>query len=146
MSARNYSFPPWVFRGISALLAALAPLLNSVAHARTSVFGFAFDETKGIAAYLTEFLNKVMPIVITAAIVMVVYSGIEYIFSSTNPENTKKAKQRIYGIIGGLIFFILIRYLASQFKNDMTLTDSASFRPTYEIRTAFRPTTITSPD
>lgn len=75
----------------------------------------------GFVAYANEVLAENSNYIYYAALVMVVFSGVQYMTSGFSPEASKQAKNRIVGIvISGLIFFILmeniLRLLSSSFK------------------------------
>lgn len=62
--------------------------------------------------YIDGFYAATMPIIITIAVLMIIYSGVQYIASGVNPESGKAAKERITSIILGLIFYALLHYIA----------------------------------
>jgi hypothetical protein len=78
----------------------------------TGVF-FDYDQCAGFGAYVSQLLEKLMPIVYTIVVAMIIWSGVEYITSGTNPEAAKRSKNRIIGVIIGLIFFVLMRGIVS---------------------------------
>jgi len=61
--------------------------------------------------YLELLLKQNIPYVLLAAVILVVVSGIQYMLAQGNSSEQAKAKQRIVGIIGGIIFYFLIQYL-----------------------------------
>jgi hypothetical protein len=74
----------------------------------------------GFISYANEVLAENGSYIYYAALVMVVFSGIQYMTSGFSPEASKQAKGRIIGIISGLIFFILLgnilRLISASFK------------------------------
>lgn len=68
-------------------------------------------KTGGFPCYVSELLKQNMPIVMIIAVVIIVASGIQYMAAMGNPSAQGAAKQRILGVLGGVIFYFLIRYL-----------------------------------
>ncbi len=75
----------------------------------------------GIACYLSTVLTDNMPYVIIIAIILVVWSGIEYMLAQGSLAAQTKAKQRIVGVLGGLMFYLLIRFLIPLIAGGITL-------------------------
>jgi hypothetical protein len=65
----------------------------------------------GFACYMSHLLTENMPYVILVAVVLVVVSGIQYMLSQGQPAAQGAAKTRIIGILTGVIFYFLLRYL-----------------------------------
>jgi hypothetical protein len=67
----------------------------------------------GLNCYIAAALSENMPYIILFAIILIVWSGIEYMLSGTGITQAAKAKERLIGIISGLIFYFLIWFLLS---------------------------------
>jgi len=63
--------------------------------------------------YIATLLKDNFPLLLFIAVVMIVASGIQYMLSGFTPDGAKQAKQRISGILIGIIFLLLIRLLAN---------------------------------
>lgn len=68
-------------------------------------------QTTTFPCYLELLLHDNIPYVLLAAIVLVIASGLQYMLAQGNPGEQGKAKQRIVGIIAGIVFYFLIQYL-----------------------------------
>lgn len=68
-------------------------------------------EGSGLGCYLTYLLTDNMPYVILLAVVLVVLSGVQYMLAMGSSAEQGKAKTRILGILAGVIFYFLLRYL-----------------------------------
>lgn len=77
---------------------------------------------QNLSDYLAAFFSDSLPYVLTICIVMVTASGVQYMLSGFSPDGNKKAKQRILGILGGLIFYFFITYLVSLIGNQIIVT------------------------
>ena len=75
--------------------------------------------------YLVAFLTAQMPLLLFIAVLMVVASGVQYMLSGFTPDGAKKAKERISGILLGVIFLLLIRLLINNISPSISL-DSAT--------------------
>lgn len=71
--------------------------------------------------YLNSILGDNMPYVILVAVVLVIASGIQYMIAQGVPGEQAKARTRILGILGGIVFYFLIRYLAPLITGGLTL-------------------------
>lgn len=76
--------------------------------------------------YITAFYAATMPIIITIAVLMIIYSGVQYIAGGVSPESGKAAKERITNIIIGLIFYTMLRYIAILVIGDPGATTGVS--------------------
>jgi len=76
----------------------------------------------GYRCYLYALLSQNMPLVILVAVVLVVYSGVEYMSAMGNATQQGKAKTRILAILGGVVFYFLIEYITRLLANNLTLT------------------------
>jgi hypothetical protein len=65
-----------------------------------------------LRSYLVHLLADNMGYVMVIAIVLVVFSGIHYMTAMGQPAEQTKAKQRILGILGGVIFYFMITYIS----------------------------------
>lgn len=72
--------------------------------------------------YLKELIDQVLPFVIFLAMVMVVFSGVQYMFGGLSAEQTKKAKARIWGVLGGVLFFLSIALILTLISSDLFLS------------------------
>ena len=63
--------------------------------------------------YLNEFINQLVPYVMIIALIMITYSGFQYMMGGAAGD-VASAKARITGILGGIIFFFLIRLILNQ--------------------------------
>ncbi|HSI20189.1 MAG TPA: hypothetical protein VLA04_00560 [Verrucomicrobiae bacterium] len=73
--------------------------------------GGKIDSNKPIACYISKILEENMPYVVLAAVILVVISGVQYMLAMGNSAGQGAAKTRIIGIISGIIFYFLIRYM-----------------------------------
>lgn len=64
--------------------------------------------------YINAVLEKYFPFILFIAMIMIVFSGVQYMLSGFDPNAQKLAKQRILGILGGLIFYLLIQLILNQ--------------------------------
>jgi len=71
--------------------------------------------------YLSAVLDSLVPWIFTLAIVMIVFSGVQYMASAVGGGDTKAAKQRIVGSIIGVAFFFLIRLVLNQITPNLSL-------------------------
>lgn len=58
--------------------------------------------------YASAFLDQYQTAIITAAAVLIVASGVQYMLAMGKSDQQAKAKQRIVGVLVGIIFFTLI--------------------------------------
>ena len=66
------------------------------------------------AHYLDAILHDDMKYIILAAVIMIVFSGLQYMLAGAgSPDMQKKAKQRILGILSGVAMLMLVNLLAS---------------------------------
>lgn len=76
----------------------------------------------GFTAYLSALWNQMVPYIMLIALVLIVFSGFQYMMSGVSGD-TKIAKTRIAGILGGIIFFFLIRLILNQIAPNLYLPD-----------------------
>jgi hypothetical protein len=74
---------------------------------------------EGFACYVSVLLKDNMPYVLVIAILIIVASGIQYMF--TGGAGAKQAKERIVGVLGGFIFYLLLRYILPLIATGLTL-------------------------
>ena len=72
--------------------------------------------------YLRKLLIQLIPLILFFAMIMIVYSGIQYMFSGFKPDQAGKAKQRIVGILIGVLFFLIISILIKQLSPELLIS------------------------
>ena len=72
--------------------------------------------------YLRIFLDENFPLVMFAAVAMVIVAGLQYMLSGFTPGEAAKAKLRIVGIITGIVFYLLIRLILNLLKPGIGLS------------------------
>jgi hypothetical protein len=87
----------------------------------------------GFIRYLTELLTQVMPLVFFIALIMIIWSGVQYMLSGFNPGQAGKAKERIVGILFGVAFFLVVGLLINQLAPDLQLQEGGT--PTTQTKT-----------
>lgn len=78
------------------------------------------DKHSPFGCYVEILFRENMKYVATVAIIYIIYSGIQYMLSGPDANNLAKAKQRILGVLGGLIFFYLIQYVPRLLANNLS--------------------------
>lgn len=63
--------------------------------------------------YLNLVMKNNTAILIAAAVILVVFSGVQYMLALGSTSGQTAAKQRIIGIVVGIIFFTLLRFTLS---------------------------------
>jgi len=71
--------------------------------------------------YFTALLDSFLPYVLLLSIVAIVYSGLQYMLASAGAGDTKAAKQRVLGILTGVVFYFLIRLILNQLAPGISL-------------------------
>lgn len=61
-----------------------------------------------IGEYVVAIVEKILPIIISGAILVLIYAGFKYITSQGNPDATNQAKSLIEGVILGLLVLFLV--------------------------------------
>jgi hypothetical protein len=61
--------------------------------------------------YVSIVLRDNTPYIVAAAVVIVVFSGVQYAAAMGTTGEQSKAKERIIGVVIGIIFFTLIRFI-----------------------------------
>ncbi|MCC2631746.1 MAG: hypothetical protein K0S20_445 [Patescibacteria group bacterium] len=91
----------------------------------------------GFIEYLTALLTQVMPLVFFIALIMIIWSGVQYMLSGFNPgqagKQAGKAKERIVGILFGVAFFLVVGLLINQLAPDLQLQEGGT--PTTQTKT-----------
>jgi hypothetical protein len=70
--------------------------------------------------YLDAIMNEVLPFILFIALIMIVASGVQYMTSGFSPEAQKLAKQRIVGVLSGVIFLFLLQFVLSQLSGSIS--------------------------
>ena len=73
------------------------------------------------SCYVSSLLSQNMPYVLLIAVVLVVVSGVQYMMAMGAAAEQTKAKQRIVGLLSGVIFYVLIRYLVPLLAGGFTI-------------------------
>lgn len=68
--------------------------------------------------YVKGIIEHFMPVVVFAAVILIIWSGVEYMISGDDAGRAKKAKERIVAVVGGLIFFVLMKYILWAMSSD----------------------------
>lgn len=71
--------------------------------------------------YLGVLLTTLVPYILFVALIMIVFSGVQYMGSALSGDATKAAKQRIGSVLIGVIFFFLIRLILNQISSGINL-------------------------
>lgn len=69
------------------------------------------NPVSNLPQYVGQILTWLVPVAIFIAVFGIVLSGFEYLRSGGNPEIIKAAKERIFGILGGVALLLLIGFL-----------------------------------
>ena len=71
--------------------------------------------------YIRAVLKDDMGYIITAALLMIIASGVQYMLSGIgSADGQKQARQRILGIISGVVLLILIDLILNQLATGLT--------------------------
>lgn len=70
-------------------------------------------------AYMATLLRDNTILILTVASLLIVVSGVQYILAMGNSGDQAKAKQRIVGIVVGIIFFTLIQFTLTLIAADL---------------------------
>ena len=68
-------------------------------------------ENGNIMAYLYQVLRQNSPYIIAFAVILVIWSGIEYMLANGNSSAQATARKRIVEIVIGIIFYTLIFFV-----------------------------------
>ena len=95
----------------------------ALAGSTTSVGVLTKDTYTRFDEYIQAVLKENFKYVLFIAFLMVVYSGVQYMLSGiANAEAQKLAKQRILGILAGLVFYILMQFLINLMVPNIGIT------------------------
>jgi hypothetical protein len=72
-------------------------------------------------SYINAIMAENFPIIMFIALAMIVFSGVQYMNSGFSPDGAKAAKQRIGGILAGVVFYILLQMILNQITPDLRL-------------------------
>jgi hypothetical protein len=98
-----------------------------IPHAITKVDSSIDTKATVFSCYIAMFLRNNMIYVIILAIILIVTSGIQYMLAggapgeAGKPSAAGKAKQRILGVLGGVVFYFLITYLLPLIMSGLSL-------------------------
>jgi len=68
--------------------------------------------------YLSAIIQQIIPYILVIAMISIVAAGIQYMTSSVGSD-TKKARERIIGIITGIIFLFIVGLILNQIAPDI---------------------------
>ena len=93
--------------------------LGQLAHASTNcsqpgVLVSCVSNDTTFSLYLSDFFSSNLDFIFILALVMIVFSGVQYMTSGFSTDASKQAKQRIIGIIGGVFFYFLTTLILKQ--------------------------------
>jgi len=69
------------------------------------------DPVSNLPQYVGQILTWLVPVAIFIAVYGIIISGFDYMRSGGNPEIVKAAKERIFGILGGVALLLLIGFI-----------------------------------
>jgi hypothetical protein len=69
------------------------------------------NPVSNLPQYVGQILTWLVPVAIFIAVYGILISGFDYMRSGGNPEIVKAAKERIFGILGGVALLILIGFI-----------------------------------
>jgi len=78
--------------------------------------------TDNFFQYIAKVLNENNGYIIAIAVIIVVFSGVQYMLAMGNTSNQGKAKERIVGVVIGIIFLTLVRFLLTILADNLSLT------------------------
>ena len=96
-------------------------VLTTIPAAQVQSAGITDCNKVSFSVYLAALLNSLVPYVLLIAIIAIVFSGLQYMLASAGAGDTKAAKQRVLGIISGVIFYFLIRLILNQLAPGISL-------------------------
>jgi hypothetical protein len=109
---------------LSILIASLFVHTNTAnAACQTSLIVPGVCTDQGFATYLSGMISGLMPLILFIAVVLVAWSGVQYMLGGATKDSSSKAKQRITGVLGGVIFFLLISFILSRIAPDIISTN-----------------------
>jgi|GEM_PF-6880663 len=113
---------------ITQFLLSLIPFFPDVAHATASapattctqtLLAGCLDPNATALQYIDAALTQNTGYIITAVVIIIVASGVQYMMALGSTGEQGKAKQRIVSVIIGIIFFTLIRFALSLLANGL---------------------------
>ena len=108
---------------IFALLAPAVALADGASQNNCAVGvlvpGDCVNQSLSFPNYIETLLTQNFPLILFAAFLMVVFSGVQYMVSGATPEAQKSARQRILGILGGLVFYLFIKLILHQLSSTL---------------------------
>ena len=115
---------PTIFKHLQVscwvLAAFVLPEIAKAACATTGDPGILVSvEQPNFGCYINQFLLDIIPHVLTIAMIMIVFSGVQYMASGVTADGQKAAKQRIVGIVVGIMFFFAIRFILNQLSENI---------------------------
>ena len=78
-------------------------------------------KTSQLGCYISEVLAENMNYIIILAVALIILSGVQYMVSGGSSGELTTAKQRIAGILGGVMLYFLIRFLLPVIASGLTL-------------------------
>lgn len=84
------------------------------------------EDGTNFLVYVAAILRDNTILIITIASLLIVFSGVQYMLAMGNSSEQAKAKQRIIGIVGGIIFFTLVQFTLTLLANDLNVQDRAA--------------------
>lgn len=110
----------WVTLGVSILSATPVFAVNCPSGQTPGVLVDCIDPDWDFKQYLDHILKADMKYILLVAIIMIVFSGIQYMLSGTgSPDLQKKAKERIFTILLGVAFLLLAQALVGQLSSNL---------------------------
>ena len=99
----------FIFR-ITPEVAHAAATCNTAAGEKPGVLVDCTNPNDTFFQYLSKVLTQNNGYVIAIAVIIVVFSGVQYMLAFGNTSNQGKAKERIISVVIGIIFYTLIRF------------------------------------
>lgn len=72
-----------------------------------------FGPANNISEYITNIFNWLTPVIISLAVLMVIYAGYLYLTSQGNPDGIGRAKEILIGVVVGLMVYFLMTMIRS---------------------------------
>jgi len=66
---------------------------------------------------ITHLIGDNMGFILTFALIMIIFSGVQYMYSGISPDAQKGAKNRIIGIVTGIVILYLIQAILNSITN-----------------------------
>ena len=117
---------------ITQLLAFIFSLSPEYAHASTSNPTCSVATRPGVLVsnacptdnffqYIAKVLNQNNGYIIAVAVIIVVFSGLQYMLAMGNSSSQGKAKERIIGVVIGIVFLTLIRFILTILADNLSV-------------------------